>query len=322
MKGKNKRSSFQAWIFSVLIIGLAVALNAGKCIAEDDDTGYFGVYLGGMDDELRESLKFNDVGGAFIDGVVPGGPAEKAGVQDGDIIVQFDGKNVADESDLRNLIRSTPPGKSVNIKIFREGVYKDLTVKIEEAPDKPDYSDLYKKSYRHNMDLSKDDSCPCGAWLGVEIQNLSEQLGEYFKVKDGEGVLIMTVVENSPAEKAGLKAGDVIIAAGGREIERRYDLIRILRDKKENDKINLTVIRDGKKKSFEITLGAPPQDTCSQFPGWRKYGGMRYFGDWDEFGDKIRDLRFKIEYPQEDLQEQLDQLKEEVEKLKSELNKQ
>ncbi len=325
MKREDKRNRFQIVILSVLMIGLAVALNVGKSAAADDDSGYLGVYLGGLDDELRESLKFGDVGGAFIDGVVPGGPAEKAGIQDGDIIVQFDGKEVANENDLRNLIRSTPSGKTVNIKVFREGVSKDLTVQIGEAPEESESSDSFKKSYRRYLDLSEGDYLPCSAWLGVEIQNLTEQLGEYFKVKDGEGVLITSVLEKSPAEQAGLKAGDVIIAAGDQEVESRYDLMRILRDKKENDKIKLIVMRDGKKKSFEVTLGEPPDGRCLQFPGWRKYGGMRYFGDWDDwedFGDKVRDLRFKLEYPSKDLQDQLDQLKEEVEKLKSELNKQ
>jgi C-terminal processing protease CtpA/Prc/uncharacterized small protein (DUF1192 family) len=309
-------------MLSILVIGLAVVLNAGKSAAEDEDAGYLGVYLGGLDEELRESLKFEDVGGAFIDGVVPGGPAEKAGIQDGDIIVQFDGKDVANESDLRHLIRSTPPGKTVNIKVFREGVSKDLTVKIGEAPEEAEETDLFKKSYRRYLDLSELGRCPCGAWLGVEIQNLTEQLGEYFKVEDGEGVLITSVVEKSPAEKSGLKAGDVIIAVGDQEVERRYDLIRILRDKKENDTINLTVMRDGKKKTVSVTLGAPPKDCCPQAPGWRKYGMMRYFGDdedWEDLGDQVRDLRFKLEYPSKDLQDQLDQLKAEIEKLKAEL---
>jgi PDZ domain-containing protein len=93
------------------------------------------------------------------------------------------------------------------------------------------------------------------AWLGVGMQDLNEQLGDYFDVKDGQGTLVESVIEDSPAEKTGIKAGDVIIRMDELDIEGSGDVIEFVRGKEIGDEIEVTVKRKGKKKTFKVELG-------------------------------------------------------------------
>ena len=88
--------------------------------------------------------------------------------------------------------------------------------------------------------------------IGVGVSSLTKQLGEYFGVADGKGLLVSSVRENSPAAKAGLKAGDIIVEADGKEVKNNMDLIRALNDKKEGN-VQLTIIRDRNRQTVEVT---------------------------------------------------------------------
>ena len=158
-------------------------------------------------------------------------------------------------------------------------------------------------------------------FLGVQIQDLSEQLSDYFKVKDGSGVLVSEVVDDSPAKKAGLKAGDIITKVDDNEIENAGDLTATIRDYEPESKVSVSVIRNGKNKKLEATLGEA------------EHNFMYKFGDLGEMGDKhkimlkmhpegLEDFEFHgFPFDKEEFQKQMDEMREELSEMKKELKK-
>ena len=160
-----------------------------------------------------------------------------------------------------------------------------------------------------------------GGFLGVQIQDLSEQLSDYFKVKDGNGVLVSEVVKDSPAEKAGLKAGDIISKVDDKDIENAGELTMTVRGYEPETKVSVSVIRNGKKKNLEAILG----EAENSF--------MYKFGDLGEMGDKhkmilkmhpegLDDFEFhEFKFDKEEFKEQMDEMRKELSIMKEELKK-
>ena len=158
-------------------------------------------------------------------------------------------------------------------------------------------------------------------FLGVQIQDLSDQLSDHFKVKDGNGVLVSEVVEDSPAAKAGLKAGDIIVKVDDKEIEDAHDLTMTIRNYEPETKVMVSVIRDGKKKKINATLG----ESENNF--------MYKFGDLGEIDEKHKmllkmhpkgseDFKFhSFPFNQNELKEQMEELREELKEMKEQLKK-
>jgi C-terminal processing protease CtpA/Prc len=192
--------------------------------------------------------------GAFIDDIVYDSPADEAGIKGGDIIISFDGKEVLDVSDLRRLIRRTKPKTKVQIELIRDGKKKKVTAEIGRRKDGNNiriYTDYLPRVKVHNK------SCynynPRGAYLGIHMEDMPDQLLEYFKAKFG--VLVTQVVEDSPAEKAGIKAGDVITEFRHREVEDVSDLQFLIAKRDPEDEVEIKVIRDGSEKTMKVKLG-------------------------------------------------------------------
>ena len=161
-------------------------------------------------------------------------------------------------------------------------------------------------------------------YLGVQIQGLDGQLADYFGAKDG-GVLVTEVVENSPAEKAGLKAGDVILSVAGEEVKDSGDLVEEIRGHKPDSKVALNIIRKNTKRKMRVTLGEAPHTFDT---GYGPKSKMMFFGDGYDYEDEdvlltkphkmLKNFRF---YDDEDdhideLWQELKELREEFEKLK------
>jgi len=158
-------------------------------------------------------------------------------------------------------------------------------------------------------------------FLGVQIQDLSDQLSDHFKVKDGNGVLVSEVVEDSPAEKAGLKAGDIITKVDGEDIENASDLTTTIRSYDPEAKVSVSVIRNGKKKKLNATLS----ETENTF--------MYKFDDIGEMGEKHKmflkmhpegseDFKFhSFPFNQDELKEQMEELREELKEMKEQLKR-
>ena len=165
--------------------------------------GWLGVGIQGIDESLAESLGMENSKGSLITSVQPDSPADKAGLQAGDVITQFNNKAVNEVSELPVIVGSTPIGSKVPVSIVRDGKDKVLKVTVEKLKgkdDKPVIAGLEKGS------------------LGVAVSSLTNEEKADFKNKN-EGVKIERVLADSAAEAAGLRSGDIILKVGGKSIE-------------------------------------------------------------------------------------------------------
>ncbi len=224
--------------------------------------------------------KLNIEGGAEVVRVQKGSAAQKAGLLPHDIILKFNGDAIANPQDLKRSISTIDEPKTVDVVVNRDGKELILTAAIKPNVGESD-RDWDEEDYGYHwpgqMFGSLHDSLPDyifqmmpywrqfkekGGYLGVVVEDLTDQLLHYFKADNG--VLIKKVLKNSPAEKAGLKAGDVIYKINDKKIEDTADLMRTIQFYDPGNSITVYFVRNGKKKALKVTLGRKPKQE-----GWR-----------------------------------------------------
>jgi serine protease Do len=195
-------------------ISFAIPIDEATRISEQLRTtgkvsrGRIGVQIGPVSKDVAESIGLGKPQGALVSGVEPGSPAEKAGVEAGDIVVKFDGKAIDKFSDLPRMVGNTKPGSKSTVTVFRRGATKDLSLTIAEVEaDKP-----VKKAAAKEEKPSK--SSAAGQVLGLTVSDLNDAQKKELKVKGG--VKVDAAVEG--AARAGVREGDVILAIANTEV--------------------------------------------------------------------------------------------------------
>lgn len=209
--------------------------------AEKTERAYLGVTVQGLDSAELEKLGIQH--GVEVADVEKNSAAAKAGIKEGDIIQQANGEKIRRAQDLVDVVGELAPGKALKIGLWREG--KALEVSATLGKREPG-----EKFFWHGKKLPP--VIRSGAYLGIVLQELDDDLAPYFKVKAGEGVLIIRVEKDSPAEKAGLKAGDVVVQLAGKTVRSVGALHEALADLKKGDAATITVIRQGRKETFKV----------------------------------------------------------------------
>lgn len=225
---------------------------------------WLGVSIADISDARAKELKLKEERGAEVKAVLPDGPAAEAGIKEGDVILEYQGTRVEGVAQLTRLVSETPPGRIVNVVISRDGATRTLPVKMTERDF--EHGDFEKHRFMKRIeippieipdidipDIPALESIPSSVRLGVQVENLTEQLGEYFGVKDGDGLLVRSVSKGSPAEAAGIRAGDVIVKVDGEPISDSSDLRSALRDKRGKE-VGVTVVRDRREQTLTVTL--------------------------------------------------------------------
>lgn len=215
-----------------------------------------GVWVSKVDQETLE--KYNLTGGAEIQKVFEGTEAERIGLKKGDIIVNFAGQEIENPTQLKELIRDMEEEGEVQVEIVREGKRESFQAKLKPTEiDDSSFGDFHFKFDSDDIPAIPEINIPHfqgkGGFLGVKAKDISDQLRDYFEVE--YGALIEKVIEESPAEKAGLKAGDVIIQINDRVIKDYEDLIRTLNYYNPDEKVKVKYSRKGKENTVEIVLG-------------------------------------------------------------------
>jgi predicted metalloprotease with PDZ domain len=222
---------------------------------------YLGVDIRDVTTDRLAVLKLKEERGVEITMVDADAPAGKAGLKEHDVILEFNGTAVESEEQIRRLIREVPPGRAVTLGISRDGNPMKISVQLADhstvvAQARPRVfvpAPRVQVFPRNGMDLPFQIQTYSSV-LGVQTESLTRQLGEYFGVQNGEGVLVRSVEKGSAAEKAGLKAGDVIIKADNEKLTDRSDLSHILRSHRTGGKMTLVVMRDKHEQTFTVTL--------------------------------------------------------------------
>jgi serine protease Do len=188
--------------------------------------GWLGVQVQPMDEDLAQSFGLKDNRGALVAEVVSGSPAAKAGLKSGDVIVSADGKSIADGDALTHTVSSKAPGATMEIGAIREGSQKTFTVHLETFPEQGEKGDSAET--------------PKSAKLGVQVRPLTPDLAQQLGLSDdSRGLAVMGVESGSPAERAGVREGDVIVNVNGHSVSNASDLRSALEASKGNARLRI-----------------------------------------------------------------------------------
>jgi serine protease Do len=259
------------WLMSVVALsllsgGMLQAQRGGNPAAADvfvssdgDGQAWLGVQLEDVTANRARELKLPGEYGAVVTEVTEDSPAAKAGLKENDVVLEFAGERVRSAAELKRLIRETPAGRSVPVKLSHDGQTRTVNVTLEAHHWGFAGPQVYMPEIpRINLpDFHFGFGAPS---LGVSADELTPQLAEYFGVKQGKGLLVRQVDSGTPAEKAGLKAGDCIVRVGSKEIGSVSDLQRALVDQTRDGadgkrQVELTIVRDRHELTVKADLG-------------------------------------------------------------------
>ncbi len=240
-----------------------------RVIRLDGRGSQLGVMVSDTDDATRPGVR--------IDGVDDGSAAAQAGAKEGDVVVEFDGERVRSARQLTRLVQETASGRTVKMTVMRDGNRQTLDV-VAQARETdwsarlgPEIRDEIERSLEGLRDLPRimppsfdfrfDGGSSFGSRgrLGIQAESLGDQLADYFGATNG-GVLVSSVTKESPAEKAGLRAGDVITSVNGAAVKDRGDLVHELAEMKDGAAVSLGIVRDKKASTLTATI-EPPRRT-------------------------------------------------------------
>src|SRR5215208_4563916 len=230
-------------------IGIGFAVPSRNAVAVIDQLrqygemrrGWLGVRIQQVTDDIAESLGLKPVRGALVAGIDDKGPAKPAGIEPGDVIVKFDGKDIREMKDLPRIVADTPIGKDVPVTVIRKGKEETKTVKLGRLDDGEKQAALTPpKSEPEQKPVVK-------KTLGLELSNLDEDLRKKYKVKETvKGIVIVGVDANSSAAEKRLSAGDVIVEIAQEAVATADDF------QAKIDKLK----KDGRRTALLLVAGA------------------------------------------------------------------
>jgi serine protease Do len=229
-------------------IGIGFAVPALTAVAVIDQLrqfkevrrGWLGVKIQQVTDDIAESLGIKPVRGALVAGVDDKGPAKPAGIEPGDVIVKFDGKDIKEMRDLPKIVGDTPIGKDVPVTVIRKGKEETKTVRLGRLEDAPQPASV-------KTDAPAEDKSVVQKALGLSLATMSDDLRKKYKIKDAvKGVVITAVEANSAAAERRLNAGDVIVKVTDEAVVNAADV------QKRIDQLK----KDGKKTALLLVANA------------------------------------------------------------------
>lgn len=224
-------------------IGFAIPANLAKNVIDalrdkgKVARGYLGVYLQEITAELQRALELPSLEGVLVSDVLEGTPADEAGLESGDVILEFDGKKVDDMQSLRLQVSATQAKRTVKMKIFRHGKTQNLNVKIGEYPEK------IAVAVNEDQDNS----------LGMTVVDLSDPEIQRYSKKTNKGVFVTGIERGSPAENAGLRAGDIITAIGKRAVTDKITYQRTVQQLQKGTPVIFRILRDERPMYIAVT---------------------------------------------------------------------
>lgn len=233
-----------------------------------DSGSWLGVETQEVNSERVKDLKLPAERGVVIGKVMPDSPAAKAGLKENDVITQVNGQSVEGAVQFRRIIREIPAGRKVQLTVWRDGRSQTIETTLGKAeegrrtwiqaaprtftyrvPEMPEIPDIPKLEWNGEfMSLGR-------PRLGIEAEELGDQLGTFFGVSDGEGILVRSVNAESPAAKAGIKAGDVITSVNGEKLHGVGELREKLADAKDAKSVKIGLLRN--KAAMTLTVELP-----------------------------------------------------------------
>lgn len=279
---------------------------------------FLGINMEVLDADVLKGLDASVKKGVLITQVVEGSPAEKAGIEDGDIVILFDRKEVGSPEEIKELVGNARVGDTVAVKVVRNGEPRSFKVTIGEWPGDESVAVMAPEAFHWMGDGKNLFEMNFGRGrLGVQAAELNEGLAPYFGVEEGGGVLVLDVVEGSAAAKMGVKAGDVIRGIDGQKVGSVEELVDAVGDLESGKKFELGLVRAKKDMTLEGEAAENPVDVYVKALGRDKDGKApkieKYFMRHDLSDVPGVDMK--------EMKKEMDELKKELEKVRQELEK-
>jgi serine protease Do len=238
---------------------------------------YLGIGVAEIDAARAKALNLKEVRGVEVKHVDDGSPAAKAGLKEGDVVLEYNGQRIEGTEQFVRLVHETPVDRQVRLLVWRNGAAENLTATIGrrsperftirgdegddvtvEIPAMPPMPDMPPMPSMPEVAPLPDFPHPWTAgrspMLGIDSEGLTSQLAQFFGVK--EGVLVRSVMKNSAAERAGIRAGDVIVKVDGETVASPREISSVLRSAREKKTVPVVVVRDKKEMTLTVTLEA------------------------------------------------------------------
>lgn len=234
-------------------VGFATPINMAKDILiqlkerGSVTRGWIGVSIQEVTPDLAKSFGLSDRQGALVSSVQEGEPADKAGIKAGDIIIEFDGKEISEVSDLPRTVAAIAPGKTVKVKVMRDGKEKDISITIGKMKE-----DEEAAAVKGKKETAPEER------LGLSVQPITPEIARRFDLKDTEGVVVTRVNPGSPAAAKGIKNGDIIKEVNRKKIKDIKEYKEAIKAVSKDDTVLLLVVSGG--RTFYVTIKMKAKD--------------------------------------------------------------
>jgi serine protease Do len=228
-------------------IGFAIPSNMAKKIYTEllvkgkVSRGWLGVSIQPLTPELAKSFGSKETKGVLISDVVPDSPAAKAGLQAGDILLEYDSKKIEGPGDLQRAVGFTAPGNTAKVKVWRDQGEKTLDIKVGEASEEREARGPTAPGSR--------------SLLGMDVRPVTPEVARQLNLRSTDGVMVVGVEDGSPAAEAGVQRGDVIRQINRQPVRSLADYQRLVRDVKEGDRLTLLLQRGAMSLFVAVTVG-------------------------------------------------------------------
>ncbi|HXZ25786.1 MAG TPA: Do family serine endopeptidase [Nitrospiria bacterium] len=239
-------------------IGFAIPSNMAKEVADqliahgNVVRGWLGIGIQQLTPELSEEFSVKESDGVLVNEVFSGDPADKAGLQPGDIITKVDGREVSTPSSLAKLIAEHPPGQNVKLDVLRGGKMLNYTIQLSERPQKPT-----------TVKATPPEAPPPHSEpvLGLMIDELTPELADQYKLKVTSGIVVSKVIKGSPADNAGVREGDLILEVERTKVKTAKDFFESVTHRSDENKLLLRIGREDRAFFIVIKPGETNPDS-------------------------------------------------------------
>ena len=214
-------------------VGFAIPSNMASRVMRDlIDKGFvtrswLGVFIQELDNETAQALDISTRNGALITDVVEGSPAEKGGIQEGDVIVAFNDEPIADPANLKNVVSLSSPNSSNRVKVIRDGSPKTVKVVLEELPDNP-------RQYATSERVKSNE-------FGLQLKKITDSLKEKYDLKENDALVVTRIDPNGEAYDKGIREGDIIKRVGTEKVTSVKNFNRLVEQSRERNAILVLV---------------------------------------------------------------------------------
>jgi len=260
-------------------------------LSDDDDIhvllgsngGWLGIGVGEVNADKVKELKLPGERGVLVGKVVADSPAAKAGLKENDVVTEINGQRVEGTEQFRRMIREIPPGRSAQLTVWRDGRAQTVGVTVGKSESHHSMPQVFStpgnfafklpdmKELPEIRDFGDSENFAFALSghprLGIDAENLDGDFGTYFGAPDGQGVLVRSVFADSPAARAGLKAGDVITSVNGERIRSTAELREKVAAKGDSKSVKLGVIRNKSEMSVTVEMPTPSKSGAHHLAG-------------------------------------------------------